>query len=128
MTKNGLTYCKAHYKSRWLDAEPGRRERVNEYSRNYVRPDGLEFKPRKEVVNYFQQHRRLTYIKGKASDLPCVGCGSTGRNEWSMHHEAPEQLVAEVRPGRFVKYTLDPDDYSPRCIPCHRAYDLGRAA
>lgn len=42
---------------------------------------------------------------------------------WSYNYEAAEVLV-DARTG--CPYSLDLDDYDPRCVPCHRRFDLGK--
>lgn len=58
---------------------------------------------------YSHAHQLVRRVKGDASDHQCVdGCGRQAR-DWSYIETAG--------------YSLDPDDYVPRCRSCHIRYD-----
>lgn len=119
--------CSQHYMAQWMDAVPGRREAHNARQREYVRPDGKPVRPLKEVVGYFQAHRRVRYAKGgPAREFTCVDCDQQAA-QWSLNHEALEVLYDDVR-GFQVPYSLNTDDYDSRCVPCHKRYDFGTNA
>ena len=77
---------------------------------------------RRDVCGYFAAHNRVTSDKGKASTHECVDCGRPAAH-WSYDHADPEVLI-DSRLG--IPYSMDPDHYQPRCVPCHKTYDLNR--
>ena len=59
------------------------------------------------------KHGRIIKLKGKASNYKCVGdginqCEKQARDWSNIDH----------------KYSLNPDDYQPRCRKCHKKHDL----
>ena len=117
--------CPTHVQKVWTDSVPGRREKTNAKARQYRRPDDLgPTRHLKEVVGYFQAHKRVKHSKGgSAKQFDCIDCGNPGMH-WSLNNDAPivyEQYL-EVR-GITVHYSLDPDMYDSRCTVCHKTYD-----
>lgn len=53
-------------------------------------------------------HAWLWKIKGKASDYKCVDCNKQARDWSNKNHSYKRKL----------------SDYEPRCIKCHRQYDI----
>ena len=78
---------------------------------------------RQEVVQYDSAHGRLRTDRGKASDHRCVDCGSAAQH-WSYNHDDPDELTSTRGPSFGLQYSLKQDSYSPRCVPCHKTYDL----
>lgn len=84
-------------------------------------------------VGYGQAHIKLARFRGKARDYSCVDCGKQAL-EWSYdggsEYEQREVRIQQNR-GKEVRtvttWSPDINAYSPRCRPCHRAYD-GKAA
>lgn len=72
-------------------------------------------------ISYMGMHQRLRRLRGSSLDYLCVDCGKNAQ-QWSYDHAGQ----AEERDSEFGKYSVDPSDYSPRCIPCHKVYDLAR--
>lgn len=64
-------------------------------------------------VSYRTAHERVWKARGKASEHRCVDCGGQAA-EWSYR----------ARTG----YSVNPADYDPRCVSCHRRYDASNAA
>ena len=116
----GRGMCKNHYMQDYYKRNPDKREAQRQYSRNYVRPDGLPLKPVKEVVGYFQAHRRVKALRGAPSQHTCAACGNRAQ-EWSLLPGKGE-LIETIR-GFDLPYSLNPDNYTPMCVPCHRAQD-----
>ena len=58
-------------------------------------------------VGYKGKHYRIIKLKGKASEYKCIDCPNQARDWSNVDH----------------LYSLDPDDYQPRCTSCHRKYD-----
>lgn len=69
---------------------------------------------------YEAAHLRVASLRGPASSHGCIDC--PGRAfDWSYNHTAGS---AELRDENGRKpYSPNPDDYSPRCRSCHRAFD-----
>lgn len=83
------------------------------------------FSRRRDDAGYGAAHDRVRRERGSATLHRCVDCG-TGARHWSYDHGDPEELTAVVPGGYEVAYSLDPDHYAPRCVPCHKRFDLGR--
>ena len=70
-------------------------------------------------------HQRLASIRGKASAHRCVGCGGQAAH-WSYNHDDPDERWSD-EVGRERWYSVKLDYYSPRCVSCHKRYDLAVA-
>lgn len=71
-----------------------------------------------DSVTYFAMHRRLRSARGRASDYLCVDCGRRGQ-QWSYNRRAEVEKMSSLGP-----YSADLNDYDPRCISCHKKFDL----
>lgn len=80
---------------------------------------------RADTVGYTGAHARCVTDFGKASTHPCVDCGHPAYH-WSYNHTDPDELYAHGLCAHPVAYSLDTTHYSPRCVPCHKRYDLHR--
>lgn len=79
---------------------------------------------RTDEVSYSAVHDRLRSDLGPASRHQCTDCGSTAHH-WSYDHTADDERHELI--GRcLVAYSVSQDHYSPRCVPCHKRYDLDR--
>lgn len=76
---------------------------------------------RAEHVTYGGWHERLGRDRGPATAHACVGCGQFAA-EWSLDEHQADDLV-EDRDGWPLRYALDAERYSARCITCHRQHD-----
>lgn len=74
-----------------------------------------------DSVTYAGMHIRLRTLRGSASKRKCVDCGKSAA-QWSYTLNAGER----ERTGPEGKYSVSVDDYEPRCVPCHKRYDLAR--
>lgn len=77
-------------------------------------------------VGYGAAHDRVKRLKGSASKYSCVECGSAAQH-WSYNHDDPEEVSDYVRSVSLVAYSAKPEHYSPRCVPCHKRFDLQAA-
>ena len=82
---------------------------------------------RGDEITYYTAHDRVKVARGPACAHQCADCGQRAQ-DWSLRRDA-----ASMRFGHAGPYTLafspDPQDYAPRCKPCHGRYDRdGRAA
>lgn len=72
-------------------------------------------------VLYSGMHMRIRKVRGAASTRECVDCGDTA-SHWSYDHRDPDE-----RHSPEGAYSLDIEHYQPRCVPCHKTYDLAVA-
>lgn len=69
-------------------------------------------------IGYSAAHMRLQSQRGNASQHVCVDCGIEA-SHWSVNRDAPR-----LREQHGWPYSPDPMDYVPRCVGCHKRYDL----
>lgn len=69
-------------------------------------------------VTYSGMHQRLRNYRGSARDHACVDCGSKAA-QWSFDRLDPEAKSSDLGP-----YSTSLDHYVPRCVPCHKRFDL----
>ena len=74
---------------------------------------------RDEHPSYGAVHLRLKTDLGPASNYRCVDCGMQAQH-WSYNHDDPREMRSELGP-----YSADASHYSPRCVSCHKLFDLG---
>lgn len=77
---------------------------------------------RADDISYSAAHARMKRDRGPASTHSCVDCGETA-GHWSYDHADPD----EVRTPEGYAYSLKTNHYQPRCVPCHKTFDMGRA-
>lgn len=75
---------------------------------------------RGEDITYSSAHSRTRAVRGQAHLHPCVDCGGPAA-QWSYDHNDQGQIESVNGP-----YSVDPQRYEPRCVPCHKRFDLGR--
>lgn len=75
-----------------------------------------------ENATYSAVHQRLKRERGSARKHACFDCGAKAR-QWSYDHADPDE-----RRGGEGAYSLTLDRYQPRCVPCHKTYDLAYIA
>lgn len=78
---------------------------------------------RREDIGYSMAHGRVRSDRGRVQDHDCTDCGRTAEH-WSYNHTDPDELMAEGLSARPVAYSPRPEHYSPRCIKCHKRFDL----
>lgn len=97
-------WCGKHY-ARWMrTGDP-----------NEIRAKGPE---RSDMVGNGRAHGRVRQDRGWASTHQCVDCDETAAH-WSYDHADPNELTSDKGP-----YSLDVWHYQPRCVPCHKRFDL----
>ena len=80
---------------------------------------------RRDDIGYAAAHERVRRDRGRVQVYRCVDCGD-GAQHWSYDHSDPDELVALNLSANPVAYSNDPAHYDPRCVRCHKRYDLGR--
>src|SRR5690625_4837991 len=73
---------------------------------------------RLDAVGYTAAHDRLRSDRGRVQGYSCVDCGDRAE-QWSYDHSDPDELMC---PRMGLPYSLDPECYSPRCVPCHKHF------
>ena len=76
-------------------------------------------------VTYGAAHDRLKIDKGNVRDQECVDCGDEAK-QWSYDHADPNEMLAYGLSPKPIAYSLNPEHYSARCVPCHKHFDLNR--
>lgn len=74
-------------------------------------------------VDYSAAHGRVRKERGKASRYPCVDCGARAKH-WSYDHADPDERTSSVERTMGLAFSLNIEHYQPRCVPCHKRYDL----
>lgn len=84
---------------------------------------------------YRNAHTRIKRLRGRAVSYVCADCDATFADTWSYNGDSPfeqsgyETVSTPAGPVQtFVRWSGNPWDYSPRCRPCHRAYDAADRA
>jgi hypothetical protein len=74
-------------------------------------------------LGYNTAHRWLRLDRGHASTHRCVDCGERAR-DWSYAYERATQRHFDASCQPSAPYSLNPNDYDPRCKRCHANYDM----
>ncbi|MFA5707387.1 hypothetical protein [Mycolicibacterium sp.] len=95
--------------------------------RNHGELGGIEPLRGGSWVTYGGAHDRIRRARGLAAEYLCVDCGEQAAAEWSYRRGSPKELTAvvQMQNGTVAEatYSPDPEDYDPRCKPCHVKYD-----
>lgn len=75
------------------------------------------------IKTYDGLHARLRSTLGPASNRDCVDCGAEARH-WSYDHCDPDERIGLAGQKYAVAYSVKPEHYHPRCVPCHKRFDL----
>ena len=81
---------------------------------------------RRDDIEYGAAHGRVAADRGKATSYLCVDCG-TQAYHWSYSHSDPEEVISQDARTWGIAYSVNPWFYDPRCVPCHKRFDLGVA-
>lgn len=76
---------------------------------------------RRDDIEYSTAHQRVTSDRGQAQAHNCVDCGGQAKH-WSYNHTDPNERISQIVAG--IPYSTDPTHYSPRCVQCHKHFDL----
>lgn len=69
-------------------------------------------------ATYSAVHQRVRLRYGSPRLQTCVDCGGRAA-QWSYSHEDPNERQSDKGP-----YSLNIDNYDPRCVSCHKKFDL----
>ena len=103
----GKGYCNTHYMRLWRNQTLELKTKANWH----------------DDPSYSTMHKRLHRERGRAKHQDCVDCGTTAHS-WSYNHDSENELEGDGNRGQIFKYGTSLDDYSPRCMPCHKKFDL----
>lgn len=73
---------------------------------------------RGDDIGFSGAHRRVIAQRGPARARICVDCGAPA-GHWSYEHTDLHEQHGQDGP-----YSADPVHYSPRCVSCHKTFDL----
>jgi hypothetical protein len=76
---------------------------------------------RGKYASYNQMHRRVRVARGSATVQACVDCGGQAA-EWSYNNSGIDEVEGQNMTV-LCKYSLDANQYDPRCRSCHRTFD-----
>jgi hypothetical protein len=109
--------CAAHYSRLTRNGDPcalrGVSRRKQEQNPNW----------RGDDIKYRAAHERLRAQRGAAEGHQCIDCGKPAAH-WSYNHTDHNQQQSDCG----LPFSVEPRHYSPRCVPCHKAFDVGRKA
>lgn len=71
-------------------------------------------------------HQRVRNALGAAKEYDCVDCGESAAH-WSYNHQDPNERFDTVG-GQTVPVGTAIEFYEPRCVPCHKRFDLAKVA
>ena len=74
-----------------------------------------------DEITYRTAHNRVEGAYGPARSRVCIDCSSPA-DHWSYNHTDMDEKVSDG--GQ--PYSTDVTNYSPRCVPCHKRFDLAR--
>lgn len=72
---------------------------------------------------YRAVHDRLKAKQGPAKRHTCVDCSNTAAH-WSYNHDDPNERTDRTLSTGPMHYGLSSEHYSPRCVSCHKRFDL----
>ena len=75
-----------------------------------------------DVPTYAAVHFRLKAERGPASQRRCVDCGDRAAH-WSYGYGSQDEQVDD----RSMAFSSDLSYYHPRCVRCHKAYDMSHS-
>lgn len=71
-----------------------------------------------DAVTYEGIHQRVRAAMGSATEHPCADCGRPAKH-WSYDQKDPDE-----RTGPLGAFSTQIRHYVPRCVPCHKRFDL----
>lgn len=86
---------------------------------------GIPLRHHNPDSGYGAAHDRVKRMHGSASEHPCTDCDGPAYH-WSYDHLDHDERLYEYAPGKHAAYSHNPAHYAPRCVPCHKRYDLDR--
>lgn len=78
---------------------------------------------RRDDIEYKMAHDRVRADRGLVQAYACIDCSGQA-NHWSYNHDDPDEHLSQVERTVGIPYSTKPEHYSPRCVPCHKRFDL----
>jgi hypothetical protein len=113
----------------WLcDCDCGRTTHVRpgDLNRGSIRSCNAREHHLEDTAEYGAAHDRIARTRGLARDHTCVDCGRRAA-QWSYDHTDPNERLSTTIEGA-PPFSLDAGHYQPRCVPCHKTFDLDHLA
>lgn len=108
------------------DCGEKRRTRIGDLNRTGdASTCGIKANHLSDTADYSAAHTRVRNLRGSAADFRCVDCGRQAYH-WSYDHADPDERTSRAERTVGVAFSLNPCHYQPRCVPCHKTFDLGR--
>lgn len=82
---------------------------------------------RSDEAGYTAAHQRITMDRGPIKQQHCIDCGGQAAH-WSYDHTDPDERIGTKGAALGLPYSLNSDHYAPRCVPCHKSFDLAHLA
>ena len=101
------------------------RARSYELTTGLIKTCGARRRHLSADVGYGTAHERVRAFRGSAAEHMCVDCGGNAA-QWSYNHSDPEEIVSTESYADGLPYSVDPSYYDPRCVSCHKRFDLAR--
>lgn len=95
--------------------------RIGDLNRGGAKSCGIDRNHWIPAGTYRLAHSRVTSLYGPAKRHRCVDCGNQAKH-WSYNHQDPAALLDT----KYGPFSPSPDYYEPRCVPCHKRFDLAR--
>lgn len=108
-------YCKRHDSRIRRNGEPY--SYVHQRDRNLARGE-RNINWTGESATYTAMHQRVRAARGRARIHACIDCGATAAH-WSYNRSDPQERSSEFGP-----YSIDIAQYVPRCVKCHKQFDM----
>lgn len=80
---------------------------------------------RRDDIGYGMAHERVRADRGRVQLHDCIDCGNEAQ-QWSYDHADPDEMHAHHLSANPIAYSNNPEHYSPRCVKCHKRFDLDR--
>lgn len=76
-----------------------------------------------DSATYSAVHQRIRKVRGRASRYQCVDCGEQAK-QWSYNRSDANEKLGVAETPNPVPYSVSLESYVPRCISCHKKFDL----
>jgi hypothetical protein len=98
--------------------------RVGDLNRGTAGSCGARKHRERRNAGYGAAHARVKRDRGATRGHQCIDCGAQAA-QWSYDHTCPDELTDGAT---GAAYSLNVSRYDPRCVSCHKQYDLSRIA
>ena len=128
-TRHGTLTARRYTEGQWecqCDCGATRRASVGELNRTgEANTCGIKANHLSDDVDYAAAHDRVHRARGKAIAYRCIDCGRQAQH-WSYDHADPDERTSTTERTFGIAYSLDASHYEPRCVSCHKTFDMAR--